>query len=120
MVPANPLGRMALSGYGGEGILHSPESANESKQNKIKQDLFPTQKSFSFPNFPHQTGQLIQNTASLPVSGHCFTRSCGTVMMHSDVAVICPLNLKQSFKFFNFGFFVFFFLKSLPNALKWG
>lgn len=85
---------MALSGYGGEGILHSPESANESKQNKIKQNFFPTQKAFIFPNFPQQTGELIQNTAPLPVSGHCFTSSCSTVVMHSDVAVICPLNLK--------------------------
>lgn len=88
MVPANPLGRMALSDYGGEGILHSPEAANEIKQNKIKQDFFPAQRAFSFPKFPHQTGQLNQNKASLPVIGHCFTSCCGTVVMGSDVQAI--------------------------------
>lgn len=94
MVPANPLGRMALSDYGDEGILHSPETANKMKQNKIKQDFFPTQQAFSFPKFPHQTGQLNGNRDSLPVSSHCFSSSCGTVVMRNDVPAICPLNLK--------------------------
>lgn len=73
MVPGHQLGRMALSGYGDGAIFHPAKTVKETKQKKIKQNIyFPLRKAFSFPTFPHQSGQLIQDKVSLPVSDFFF------------------------------------------------
>lgn len=58
------------------------------KQNETKQTS-------SFLNPSHQSGQQNQDRATLPLSNHCFTNSCSTVV-HSNLLAICPLNLTYS------------------------